>query len=72
MAIELLDGIDPSTVNTLRLRRKYRVCKLTGHLYYQLSRNENTGLTVLECRRCYPHKSSRRSGVLYDLFPTPE
>jgi hypothetical protein len=72
MAIELLPGVDPYTVNALKLARKYRVCKLTGHLYYEVSRNEATGRTVVECRRCYPHKSSRRSGTLYDLFPTPE
>ena len=71
MGIDLLPNVDPTTVDIRRIKRKNRICKLSGHIFYELSRDESTGYTVIECQRCFPHKSSRRAAYLYDLFPTP-
>jgi len=52
-----------------RLKRKRRVCKHKGHIFYAEFYDSSTGEVYCECRRCFPHKDSILRGNLYDLMP---
>ena len=71
MATEILPGYEQllDRRDLRRLRRKRRICKHVGHIFYAEHYDSTTGYTYCECRRCFPHKDSILEGKLYDLMP---
>lgn len=72
LSLKLLDGHEiESYLDRLAVRKKRAVCANVGHLWYLRSYDPSTGETVLECRRCFPHRDSIQRGKLYDPFEIP-
>ncbi len=70
-ATDMLPEVAPMMTDweVRKTRRKRRMCKLAGHLFYAEGYDTETGIATLECRRCWPHIDSIRYGQLYDLMP---
>lgn len=59
-----------SKQETKKVVRRYRRCKIVGHIW-ELESLTPPATYVIMCSRCFPHYHSRRTVTAYNLFPAP-